>query len=115
MQPGKSLEDAEKEIYGIIQDIAENGVSDMELQKAKNTAQVDYVNEFKTNAGVASRLGYYEVIYGDYHKSFSVLDQYTKVSAEDIKRVAKQYLGERKRNVVVLVPEGIETAGESAK
>ncbi|MFN0157414.1 MAG: M16 family metallopeptidase [Bacteroidota bacterium] len=105
MQPGKSVEDAESEINEIIDDIIENGVTMEELQKARNTAQADYVNQFKTNVGIANRLGYYEVIHGGYKKSFDVLKYLEGVTADDIRRVAKQYLQRRKRTVIILVPE----------
>ena len=110
MQKGKATEDAEEEIYKIISDIAENGITADELQKAKNMAQSDYVDNFKTNQGIAGRLGYYEVEYGDYRKSFQVTDLYAKVTSDDVKRVAAKYLGENQRTVVTLVPEKAETA-----
>jgi predicted Zn-dependent peptidase len=113
MQKGKTVEDAEEEIYRIISDIAENGVSGEELQKAKNTAQSDYVDNFKTNEGIAGRLGYYEVVYGDYKKSFKVLDEYARITNEDIKRVASKYLAGRKRTVVILIPEKAETSNDT--
>ena len=114
MQKGKSVEDAEEEIYAIINKITEDGVSEEELQKAKNTAQTDYVDNFKTNQGVAGRLGYYEVVYGNYKKSFTVSDEYAKVTAEDIKRVAAKYLNERKRTVIILIPEKAATASSES-
>jgi zinc protease len=110
MQPGKSTAAAEEEVYRILKDVAENGVTAEELQKAKNSAQVDYVNNFKTNVGVANRLGYYEVIHGDYRKSFDVLTTLNRVTVDDIRRVAGAYLGERLRTVVTLVPEHAEAA-----
>ncbi len=110
MQPGKTTQEAEEETYRILRDIADNGVTEEELQKAKNSAQVDYVNNFKTNVGIANRLGYYEVIHGDYRKSFDVLGTYANVTVDDIRRVAGTYLGERLRTVVTLVPERPETS-----
>jgi predicted Zn-dependent peptidase len=110
LQTGKTVEDVEEETYEIIGNIVENGVTDEELQKAKNAAQVDYVENFKTNQGIAGRLGYYEVVYGDYKRSFGVLDSYAKVTVEDIRRVAAKYLGERNRTVVILIPEQHQTA-----
>ena len=114
MQKGKSVEDAEEEIYAIINKITEGGVSEEELQKAKNTAQTDYVDNFKTNQGIAGRLGYYEVVYGDYKKSFKVSDEYAKVTVEDIKRVAAKYLNERKRTVIILIPEKAATTSSES-
>ncbi len=114
MRQGKDTEDAEEEIYKIINTIIDEGVSVEELQKAKNTALSDYVDEFKTNQGIAGRLGYYEVVYGDYKKSFRVSDEYAKVTVEDIKRVAAWYLTERKRTVVILIPEKAGTASNDS-
>ena len=105
MQPGESVADAEKEIYKIINGIAERGVTMEELHKAINTAQMDYIKEFTTNVGIANRLAYYEVVHGDYRKSVEVLDWYARVTSEDLKQVAEQYFSERARTVVVLVPE----------
>jgi zinc protease len=114
MQKDKTADDAEEEIYKIITDVAENGVSEEELQKAKNTAQSDYVDNFKTNQGIAGRLAYYEVVYGDYKKSFKVSDEYAKLTPDDIKRVTAKYLTERKRTVVILIPEKAVTASNEA-
>jgi predicted Zn-dependent peptidase len=105
MKPGQGVGDAEEETYSVIRDIAQQGVTDQELQKAKNTKQVDYASQFKTNVGVASRLGYYEVVAEGYRKSFEVLDHIAAVTAADVQRVARQYLTERRRTVVILVPE----------
>ncbi len=104
MRPGNDVAEAEQEIYEIIDDVSKNGVTVEELQKAKNAAQVAYVNQFKTNSSIAGRLGYYEVVHGDYRKSFDVLGQYDKVSVDDIKRIAEKYFVERARNVVILIP-----------
>ncbi len=114
MQPGKTTDEAEKEIYDIIEDIIENGITAEELQKAKNTAQADYVNQFKTNVGVAGRLGYYEVIHGDYKKSFDVIGRMESVTLDDIKRVARHYLQERKRTVITLIPEDASSSAGSS-
>ncbi len=104
-QPGKSLEDAETELYKIIADIAEHGVREEELQKAKNFAQMTYAREFKTNVGIAERLARFEGIYGGYRLAFDMPEHYAKITADDIARVARTYLTERQRSAVVLVPE----------
>lgn len=105
MQPEKTTEAAEAAIYKILNEIITGGVSEEELRKAKNIAQVDYVNQFKTNVGVANRLGYFQVIHGDYRKSFRVMEMYEAVSGDDIRRVVQKYFGERHRTVITLVPE----------
>ncbi len=104
MQPGHETAKAEKEIYALVDSIVLSGVREDELQKAKNAAQMSYVDEFKTNSGVASRMGYYEVIWGDYRQSFEVLKHYAAVTSADIQRVAREYLTEDARTVITLVP-----------
>jgi predicted Zn-dependent peptidase len=109
MQQEKPVEEAESEVYKILKEIAENGVGDDELQKAKNMSLMSYAGELKTNAGIAARLGFYEVVHGGYEKLFEMLNRYASVTADDIKRVARQYFSDRARSVVVLVPEKGET------
>jgi zinc protease len=105
MQKGEETQEAEHDIYALVDEIATDGVTEQELQKAKNTAQADYVDAFKTNMGVASRLANFEVVQGDYKKALGVLDRYNAVTRDDVKRVAAQYLTEQTRTVVVLVPQ----------
>lgn len=109
MQRGRRVNEAETEVYNIIRDISRNGVTERELQKAKNAAQVAYVNELKTHHGIANTLGYHEVVHGSYRKALTVLEMYDRVSVNDIQRVAAEYLTERARTVVVLVPERSRT------
>jgi len=115
MKPDKTTAEAEREIYGILEDIKRSSVSDEELQKAKNTVQADYVRQFKTNQGRGFILGYYEVIYGDYKKAFEVVKNYDAVTKEDIQRVAKKYFTDRHRTVVTLIPEKQEMETSSIK
>lgn len=105
LQTGVSTAEVENEIYRTIDSVANHGVSDRELQKAKNGAQVRYVNGFKTNAGIASRMGHYEIIWGGYAKAFEMTESIAAVSVNDIRRVAQQYLVRDSRTVVTLVPE----------
>lgn len=109
MQPDKSVDEAESEVYKMLKEIAEDGVGDDELQKAKNLNQMSYAGELKTNVDIAARLGCYEVVHGGYQKSFEMLNRYASVTVDDMKRVARQYFSERARSVVVLVPEKGET------
>jgi predicted Zn-dependent peptidase len=110
MKPGKTTLEAEKEIYNILEDIKKSGVTDEELQKAKNIAQADYIRQFKTNQGRGFVLGYYEVIYGNYKKAFDVVRKYDAVTKDDILRVAKKYFTDRHRTVVTLIPEKQESS-----
>jgi len=110
VKDGFSTEDAEKEIYSTLESIKKDGVKPAELQKAKNNAQADYVRRFKTNRGTGFVLGYYETMYGDYHRAFTVAQQYETVTNDQIKRFAVRIFDERKRTVVTLIPESTAAA-----
>ena len=109
MKQGFTTDQAEKEIYDILEAAKKDGVTPQELQKAKNTAQADYVRRFKTNQGTGFILGYYEVLFSGYKKAFDVVSAYAKVTSDDIKRLANKLFDEQKRTVVTLVPEKAET------
>ena len=47
-------------------------------------------------------LGTYELYFGDYKKMYFAPEAYEKVTAEDIKRVAKKYFTKNNRTVGVL-------------
>jgi predicted Zn-dependent peptidase len=109
MKEGFTTEQAETEIQDIIERVKKDGVTDQELQKAKNTAQADFVRRFKTNQGTGFILGFYEVIHGSYKKAFDVANAYARVTNEDIRRVANRLFDPLRRTVVTLVPEKTET------
>ncbi len=103
--PGKSVEDAEAILYEEIDKLKTEPIPDDVLQKAKNQIEAELWMQLQSNDQKAQRIGWYETIRGDYNEMFGEMDKYMAVTAEDVMRVAKQYLDERKRNVVILVPE----------
>jgi len=85
--------------------LAKEPVTDQELQKAKNILLADFYRAMKTINGKANTIGSYEVFLGDYHKLFSAPDDYSRVTAEDVMRVAAKYFTEKNRTVATLIPE----------
>lgn len=78
------------------------GPTARELQKAKNTKLMELYRTLETINGKANTLGTYELFFGDYRKMFDAPQQYEKVTAADIQRVAKKYLTRTNRTVGVL-------------
>ena len=78
------------------------GVSERELQKVKNQKLMELYRTLETINGKANTLGTYELYFGDYKKMFSAPQAYEKVTAADIRRVAKKYLTQNNRTVGVL-------------
>jgi predicted Zn-dependent peptidase len=91
----------EKALDGILLEVQEKGVTDRELQKAKNQQMADLVRSFKRNDGIAQQLGYFETI-GTQRDFFDYMKALEAATPEDLKRVAGQYFKPAGKNVLVL-------------
>jgi zinc protease len=103
---GIAPEVVEKALYEELEKIKTNGITEQELQKAKNALLVGHYNRLSTIAGKANALGNYELFFGDYKKLLSAPEDYAKVTAEDVRKVAQKYFNGRNRTVVTLMPDG---------
>lgn len=72
------------------------------MQKTKNQKQIEFYSQVETINGKSSSLGNYEVFFGDFRKMFDAPAAYAKVTVDDIKRVANQYLKKSNRTVGIL-------------
>ncbi len=92
----------ENEILNVIDGVIENGITEKELQKVKNQKLMEFYKTLETIDGKSDTLGTYELYFGDYKKMYFAPEAYEKVTAEDIKRVAKKYFTKNNRTVGVL-------------
>lgn len=95
-------ETLEKAIIAELNAVAKEGITEKELQKVKNQRLVNFYRDIGTINNRADMLGRYELFHGDYKKMFSAPQDFEKVTAEDIQRVAKTYLVKRNRTVGIL-------------
>ncbi len=107
---GIAPEAVEKAIYEEFDKVKSGGVTDEELEKAKNILKANFYRQMKTISGRANSLGQYEVFFGDYQKLFTAADEYAKVSREDLRRVAGKYFTDKNRTVATLIPEQAKPA-----
>ncbi|WP_018616289.1 M16 family metallopeptidase [Segetibacter koreensis] len=106
VKPGE-LENA---IDSVVDDLKTTLVSEREFQKVKNQVQTAFVSANATMAGIAENLANYEVYFGDANLINTQIDNYNKVTREDILDVAKKYLNKDNRVVLYYVPKGSKTA-----
>ena len=109
---GKSLPEAEKSLNDQIEKILKNGVSEAELDKAKNRFLTGKLMERETNNGKASALGEAAVIYRDPNHINTDLAKYQAVTANQIKEVLNKYIAGKKKVLIEYLPE---TKREAAK
>ncbi len=107
VQPRAGVDPAKVEqvLYEEIDRLQKGGITDQELEKAKNIRLAEFYRQMKTISGKSNIIGTYEVFLGDYNKLFNAAADYAKVSKEDVQRVARQYLNEKNRTVATLIPE----------
>ncbi len=71
-----------------------------------------YVDGLKTVHGKAEALALNETVFRDYNQLFKDLDRYNKVTAEQIRDVAKKYLAPEQATLVVLKPKAKTGGGQ---
>lgn len=103
LMPGKTAGEIEREIDKLLDKVKVELVSERELQKAKNQVESSFIFAQDSIFGQALKIGYYEIV-GDWRDMDKYLDGIRRVTREDIRRVAQQYLDRDRRTVGVLVP-----------
>lgn len=102
--PGHSSEEVIKAIDEELAKIQTEGVTDEELQSAKNRILADTVWKMETNDGMAEHLSYFEAI----GVSWRYLRDYPKVIAkfktEDLKKLVARYLVATNRTIGIMRP-----------
>jgi predicted Zn-dependent peptidase len=101
---GHTGEEARERIYAQIERIADEGVTERELQKARNRVRSLFIFGLQSNLQKAQRLAEYELYWGDAEIIRGEMDRYMDVTREDIERVAGQYFAPTNRTVLDVVP-----------
>lgn len=101
--PGIEPANVEREMDRLVDKVKTELVSERELQKAKNQIEAAFVFAQDSIYGQAMKIGLYEAA-GGWRQMESYLDGMRKVTREDIRRVAKQYLDRDRRTVGTLIP-----------
>jgi predicted Zn-dependent peptidase len=96
---GHSLEENEKEVYAIIEKVKKDKVDDATIARVRTKLRASLIRKLDSNSGLASELCDYSANFGDWKKLFTQLEEYEKVTADDVRRVAKTYLIESSRTV----------------
>jgi zinc protease len=102
---GKSLPEAEKSLNDQIEKILKDGVTEAELDKAKNRFLTGKLMERETNNGKASALGEAVVIYGDPNHINTDLAKYQAVTTSEVNDVLNKYLAGKKKVLIEYLPE----------
>ena len=97
--PGKTNAEVETAMYGEIDDLKTNLVSQEELDGVKRRARSSIINSLSSNTSIGMQLAKFQVLTGDWRNVFKYLDEINKVTPEDVRRVARATFVETNRTV----------------
>jgi predicted Zn-dependent peptidase len=100
-----SPEEVERAIYEEIARWASEGPTGEELERVRNQIAAGNVRRIESNLGLAFQLADSESLTGDWRWTFREAERLSAVSADDVRRVAAQYLTVANRTVAVLARE----------
>jgi zinc protease len=110
--PGGDIARIEQLIDEELQRVRAEGVTAEELEKAKNRYRANAVFGRQTVMGRAEALQWHNHFLGDPGAIRTEMERYMAVTADDLRRVANQYLTPQNRAVIVTQPAGAGAATE---
>jgi zinc protease len=97
----------ESTIIDELEKIKKDGVTEQELTKAQKQLLAAKIFERYSASSLANSLGSAQMTYGDYREYETEIERFSKVSSEDIKRVANTYFIDKNLLVMHISPENI--------
>jgi len=102
---GKTCDEIQAEFDTQIELVKNELISEEEFQKVRNKIENDLVTANSSVAGIAESLADNYVYYGSADRINKMLENYSKVTREDIQRVAKKYLTQDARVILNYLPK----------
>jgi predicted Zn-dependent peptidase len=108
------LSDVERAFEEAIERLRKTQPTAAELTRIKDRLKHDFAFGLQSNMRRATRLGEYEVFFGDARLLTRDLQAYLDVTAQDIQRAAAQHLVPEQRNVIEVQPARDESPSPRA-
>jgi len=102
---GIDVEELEKKFDNIMDKIKNGGITEEEVQKAKNKLETNYYAKFSSSIFTSEKLAEYKILFGDCEKLMDEINAYEKIEKEDIIKVAKKYLNKNQRVNLSYLPK----------
>ena len=101
---GHRPQEARDVIYRELANVAQRGVTEREVEKARNRIRASFIFGLQSNLARAMNLAEFEMYWGDANLLKPEVNRYLAITADDIKRVAGQYFAETNRTVLDVQP-----------
>jgi zinc protease len=106
IRPGHTPAEVEAALEAELDRLAEEPISQAELDKALKRAKAQFVMAGESVSGQGQMMGMAETVSGDYGWYERTLETLKAVTLEDIERVRQEYLVPTNRTVGLYIPEG---------
>lgn len=108
---GVKPEDLEKSMLDEVEKVKNTVIGQEEYNKIINQAENDFITQNQRVQGVIENLATYHVFLGNANLINTELERYTKITKEDLQRVAKKYFTKENRLVVYYLPKSQQQQG----
>jgi len=99
------IEEVEQAMDDEIERVVVGGITDDELTRARNRAEVDYAHQIENYDTRADLIGMLATYFEDPKRVIDWLEPYRATTTDDLKRVAQTYLVPENRVTSIFVPE----------
>jgi zinc protease len=106
VNPGQSPAATEKALIAEFEKLKSEGITERELQRAKNQFARDYILGRESLQEKSTHLAHAEVIHSDIKTADGEFDIFQSLTLADIQRVAKTYFTPERRVVLHVMPRG---------
>ena len=106
--PGHTNEEVQAALREEIDRLKNELVSDEELQRVKTRVKANLVRSLRSSTGIARQMAAFQALFGDWREIFRQVDRIEALTAEDLRRVARETFRETNRTVATLYTEGGE-------
>ncbi len=102
MKPGLTFQKAESSLRSLFWYPANQKVTVLELEAAKNQMLRETFLELRTIQNKALQLAYHEIVFGDYRKLFQNLDLIQKITPQNVLDASQKYIVKPKSHMIVV-------------
>ena len=103
--PGKTADEVAKAIDEEIEKVKQSGVTEEEFTKAKNIAEVRFVEGKKNALEKAQQLAKYHTYFGKANLMNTEIKDFMSIKREDLQEVAKKYFTQDNRIILTYMPK----------
>ena len=104
VQPGQSPDEASSALIAEMDRLTADGITERELQRAKNQFARDYITGRESIQQKAVQLSHAVVIHNDVASADGEFEIFQNLTASDVQRVARTYFTAQNRTVITIMP-----------